>query len=213
MGQAISRRIRAAIACAVTLAAPVCAIADTWSPGSLDYEFVEFASYVADHSEAGAKQPLRLEDPAGIVADSGGATMTTATESPDQATGDAAMLGEQPSFPAAPDFGGLIVRLMVGTVAVLAACVISLLVGKRWLMKNTSIVSKRANRMQLLDTLNLSRRCCVQLVHVEDRKLVVGIDASGVRSMLVLNDSFDKELGRFEEPLDTEADQVEPLSS
>ena len=51
-----------------------------------------------------------------------------------------------------------------------------------------------AGKMELLDTLQLAPRCCLHLVRVRDRILVVGRDAAGMQQVVPMPDLFESHL-------------------
>jgi hypothetical protein len=53
--------------------------------------------------------------------------------------------------------------------------------------------------MKVLDTLSLARRCCLQLVEIDGRQVLVGYDAGGLRSVTPLVASFAEQCEEEEE--------------
>ncbi|MCZ6643616.1 MAG: flagellar biosynthetic protein FliO [Gammaproteobacteria bacterium] len=96
---------------------------------------------------------------------------------------------QQPDSPEPLDLGAIVFRLVLGSVAVLAACVVSLWAARRWL-KNGSVLGTGSGRMQLIESLALANRCSVQLIQVDNRKLLIGLDTSGLKTILPLADEF-----------------------
>ncbi len=96
---------------------------------------------------------------------------------------------QQPDSPEPLDLGAIVFRLVLGSVGVLAACVVSLWAARRWL-KNGSVLGTGSGRMQLIESLALANRCSVQLIQVDNRKLLIGLDTSGLKTILPLADEF-----------------------
>lgn len=90
----------------------------------------------------------------------------------------------QPEWVAAPEAGGQLARLGVGTVVVLGLCVATLYAGQRWLRGGPA--AAEGKQFQVLETLALGNRCSVLLVRAAGRQLLVGLDGSGVKSLLTL---------------------------
>ncbi len=96
---------------------------------------------------------------------------------------------QQPDSPEPFDLGAIVFRLVLGSAGVLAACVVSLWAARRWL-RNRSALGTGSGKMQLIESLALPNRCSVQLIQVDNRKLLVGLDNSGLKTILPLADSF-----------------------
>lgn len=94
-----------------------------------------------------------------------------------------------PQFGQQSEFGSLLSRLLVATVGVLIACCVTLLLAKKYLVQS-QVKTSPDGVMKLLATLPVSRRGCVQLVQVEDTKIVVAVDGGTLRSMIPLTESF-----------------------
>jgi flagellar biogenesis protein FliO len=101
----------------------------------------------------------------------------------------------------------MFVRLGLGTVAVLALCVATLWGCKRWL-RATPAPSSAASQLRLLETLPLGNRCCVHLVHVANRPVLIGADASGIKTVVPLPDTFAGTLLETTEDSTTPADNA-----
>jgi flagellar biogenesis protein FliO len=110
-----------------------------------------------------------------------------------------------PAMPEVPSTQGMIVRLVSGTAIVLGLCVVTLWGVRRWLhpaMTNGTGVRE----MRLLETLQLGNRCSLHLVHLGKQPVLVGTDASGIKSIVPLATPFesaleDAEQGSIGEPL------------
>jgi len=93
-----------------------------------------------------------------------------------------------PPAPEPFDIFNLLARMTIGTVTVLGVGVVGLLTARRWLPQG--IQGGRGEKMRLEESLALGKRCCVHLVSVENRKMVVVMDGGGVKSVETLNDPF-----------------------
>ncbi len=96
---------------------------------------------------------------------------------------------EAPMPPEPPDFRALVTRFVFGTAAVLVACVACLWLARRWLSHNVP-AGKADGRMKLVATVSLSNRSSLQLVDIEGHKVLVGSDASGIKTVTPLTESF-----------------------
>jgi len=94
-----------------------------------------------------------------------------------------------PSVPEAPDAKAMLMRLGVATAFVLALCVVTLWLGKRWL-GGTAAPAGPSHQMRLLETLPLGNRCAVYLVQVANRSIMIGTDPSGLKTIVPLPESF-----------------------
>ncbi|MGB6042756.1 MAG: hypothetical protein WBF93_06320 [Pirellulales bacterium] len=111
----------------------------------------------------------------------------------------------QPAMPQPPDFRSLILRLVCGVAVVLIACVGSLLVGKGWLQKGT-LKTTNSGRLKQLDSVMLPNRSCLKLYEVDRQRVLVGLDATGLKAVLPLTTPFAEALGSV-----AELDDVQPL--
>jgi flagellar biogenesis protein FliO len=102
-----------------------------------------------------------------------------------------------PAWPEAPDTRGMLTRLALGTAFVLALCVGALVLGRRWLRK-LPVASSTGGEMRVVETLSLGQRCRVHLVRVGRRRVLVGVDPSGVRAITPLPDLFEQALEEAE---------------
>lgn len=96
---------------------------------------------------------------------------------------------ETPVPPEPPDLRALVTRFVFGTAAVLVACVACLWLARRWLSHNMP-AGKTDGRMKLIATVSLSNRSSLQLVDIEGQKVLVGSDASGIKTVTPLTGSF-----------------------
>jgi flagellar biogenesis protein FliO len=102
-----------------------------------------------------------------------------------------------PTWPEAPDAGAMLTRLGVGTAVVLALCVGTLVVCRRWLRRLPG-QGGVAGQMALVETLPLGNRCLVHLVRVGKQQVLVGLDAGGLKSLVALAEPFDEALADAE---------------
>jgi len=103
-----------------------------------------------------------------------------------------------PAPPVAPDPASLLLRLIGLTAALLVVCAVVFWLAKR---SNRLLIAKgnTAGRMRHDGTLNLDRRSAVHLIQVDGQSVAVTTDASGLRSIVVLSEQFDKFLNETEE--------------
>ena len=95
----------------------------------------------------------------------------------------------KPEWPAPPDTGAMLLRLVIGTVVVLGLCVGSLWFGKPWLMR-LQLTNTTGQPMQIEGTVALGNRAVLYLVKIGDMQLVAGTDATGLKSLIALPASF-----------------------
>jgi flagellar biogenesis protein FliO len=111
--------------------------------------------------------------------------------------GKDALVYTPPQWPEAPDPKAMLLRLALGTAFVLALCVGSLWVGKRWL-KKLPTTAAGTGQMTVVETLNLGNRCCMHLVKVGARQVLVGTDGSGLTTIAPLPETFDSTMQELE---------------
>lgn len=100
-----------------------------------------------------------------------------------------------PAAPAPPNPTGLLLRLVLLTAGTLALCG-----GILWLARRSARV-RTANadgggRMKHLGSLTLDRRSTVHVIAVDGQQVSVTVDATGLRSMVVLSEPFPDALDR-----------------
>jgi hypothetical protein len=100
-----------------------------------------------------------------------------------------------PAWPEAPDPRAMLTRLGVGTAVVLALCVGTLVLCRRWLRQVPGPGGANA-RMALVETLPLGNRC---LVRVGKQQVLVGLDGGGLKSLVALPDAFDDALDQAQD--------------
>jgi flagellar biogenesis protein FliO len=94
-----------------------------------------------------------------------------------------------PSMPSVPDARLMLTRLVVGTGVVLGLCVLTLWLCKRWLVR---LPAKTTGLTQLtvVETLALGNRCSVHLLHAANRQVLIGVDGTGIKTMIALPELF-----------------------
>jgi len=97
-----------------------------------------------------------------------------------------------PAVPEAPSARSMLIRLALGTVVVLALCVGTLWIGKRWFQVVPE--SKPGSKLQLVETLALGRMCTLHLVIVGGRQVLVGVDGGGIKSLVPMPVDFEQSL-------------------
>ena len=98
------------------------------------------------------------------------------------------------------DFGGLITQLVTSTLVVLGLCVAFLLIAKKFRLD--SLVSPRAkpresnvpSDMKLESTLRLGRGNSLHIVEAGGHRLAVGMDATGIKTIVPLQPIFSQQL-------------------
>jgi flagellar biogenesis protein FliO len=93
-----------------------------------------------------------------------------------------------PPWPEAPDPKALLARLGVGTVVVLGLCVGTLWAAKRWLQGAAPVAASQ--QLRLLEALPLGNRCTLYLVSVGNRRVLVGADGGGLKTVAPLTEGF-----------------------
>ncbi len=94
-----------------------------------------------------------------------------------------------PQLPEAPNTGAMLMRLGVGTVVVLALCVVSLWFGKPWL-RRLKVAGTGTASFYVEGSVSVGNRAMLYLVRVGDTQLVAGTDAGGLKSLIALPQSF-----------------------
>src|SRR5262249_7098333 len=102
-----------------------------------------------------------------------------------------------PAWPDGPDPKAMLLRLAFGTVVVLGLCVGTLWFGKRWL-RGVPAKNAAGAQLSLVDTLALGNRCAVYLVKVGSRQVLVGADASGLKSLVPLVEPFESTMSEVQ---------------
>jgi flagellar biogenesis protein FliO len=103
------------------------------------------------------------------------------------------------SWPDAPDTAAMLRRLVLGTATVLGLCIGSLFVGRRWLRGAPARVNS-GNKLRLVETVSLGNRCVVHLIQSGNHQILVGVDGTGVRSLVPLPPSFEQAIADVRSP-------------
>ena len=111
--------------------------------------------------------------------------------------GDIALKYTPPDAPVAPDPAGLLFRLIGLTAALLLFCGVILWLAKRG-NRLTGTKGEGGGRIRHEGTLNLDRRSAVHIITVDGQTVAVTTDASGLRSIVVLSEPFEKVLDEEE---------------
>jgi flagellar biogenesis protein FliO len=122
-----------------------------------------------------------------------GAAAVSAEEAPDYTP---------PAMPDLPSPRAMLVRLAVGTVVVLALCVVTLFIIKRW-FGPFAPTQAGGRELFVLETLQLNGRCSVFLIQTGKTRALAGLDASGLKVLMPLPEPFEMslaEVGGAEEP-------------
>ena len=98
-----------------------------------------------------------------------------------------------PSWPEPPDAGAMLRRLGLGTAAVLVLCAGTLWIGKRWL-RGTPVKGAGGGQLHLVETVALGNRCAVHLLRAGHQQVLVGVDGSGLKTVVALPPIFDTSL-------------------
>jgi flagellar biogenesis protein FliO len=88
-----------------------------------------------------------------------------------------------PALPDAPSPQAMLLRLGLGTAVVLGLCVATLAGLRRW-MNPSPANGSGPREMRLLETLQLGNRCSLHLVHLGNTPLIVGVDATGIKTIV-----------------------------
>lgn len=108
-----------------------------------------------------------------------------------------------PEAPATPSIGGLLLRLVGLTAAMLGLCAVVLWLARRANRLPTD--KDAAGRMQHEGTLVLDRRSAVHMIRVDGQTIAVTTDATGLRSVVVLAEPFEEALDESAAPQTNEA--------
>lgn len=100
-------------------------------------------------------------------------------------------------LPEIPNFQAMMLRLGLGTITVLGLCVFSLWGMRQW-MNPTAITGSNERVMRLMETLQLGNRCSLHLVQLGNREVIVGVDSTGIKTVLPLAAAFDDVLAQAE---------------
>jgi flagellar biogenesis protein FliO len=127
---------------------------------------------------------------------------------PDKASAAGGALEYTP--PALPDFpspGAMLLRLALGTAAVLALCVVTLVAARRF-VRPPPAAGAAGQELRLIESLPLGGRCSVHLLQAGKTRALAGVDATGLKVLLALPETFAEALAHDapgEEPAPREA--------
>jgi flagellar biogenesis protein FliO len=111
-----------------------------------------------------------------------------------------------------PDAKAMLTRLGIATAIVLVLCVVTLWLGKRWLVGSPSQTGKEG-QLRLVETLALGNRCVVHLIHVGNRPVLIGADPSGIKTVVPLPESFGEQVLTTAVDVDVPAQDLEGASA
>jgi flagellar biogenesis protein FliO len=100
---------------------------------------------------------------------------------------------DPPDLPEMPPLKPMLLRLALGTVLVLILCIFTLGASKRWVRPLAAPINQ-GRKLRILESLALGGRCSVLLLQAEEAKILVGMDPSGIKTLLPLPKSFDRAL-------------------
>ncbi len=120
---------------------------------------------------------------------------TIEVESPEREAGEDSTYS--PNWPEPPNTAGMLLRLGFGTVITLGLCVGTMVLGKRWLQRQTPHAATRMLKIE--ESVVIGHRATLFLIKVGDNQLVAGTDAGGLKSLIVLPTAFQDVLDRREE--------------
>lgn len=104
-----------------------------------------------------------------------------------------------PETPEIPSTRALFLRLG-GMTAVVLVLGVGVLVGGRHWLRGVAPARAGGGALRLVETLNLGNRCNLHLVQIATRQILVGADATGIKSVVTLTDDFEHYLGEREDP-------------
>ncbi len=138
---------------------------------------------------------------AGVVLPQLAPAEAPAAPSKDESKGKGDLRYTPPTWPEPPSYGAMFLRLGLGTTLVLGLCVATLWGGKRWLAK-LAPAPRTTGEMKLVESLPLGNRCALHLVQIASKQILVGADASGIRTVVPLSEAFEAVLNETqpEEP-------------
>jgi flagellar biogenesis protein FliO len=110
-----------------------------------------------------------------------------------------------PELPQVPSTRAMFLRLGGMTVVVLVLCVGVLVCGKRW-MRGFAPNQAAGGKLALVETLQLGNRCSLHLVQLSSRQVLVGADATGLKTVVPLPDVFENCLDDTEQQPRKQAD-------
>ena len=103
-----------------------------------------------------------------------------------------------PDLPELPSPQAIFLRLGIGTAVVLALCVLTLWIGKRWIQPLAVPVTEN-KYLRVLEVLPLGGRCSVYLLQVGETRILAGLDHTGFKTLMPLPQSFDDALAELDD--------------
>ncbi len=98
-----------------------------------------------------------------------------------------------PAAPTPPDPANLLTRLLLMTTGVMVLCAVVLWLARR-AQRGPTGKGDPTGRFQLDGSLAIDRRSAVHLIRVDGQAVAVTTDATGLRSITLLSESFDTTL-------------------
>jgi len=117
-------------------------------------------------------------------------------------------IGDQPRT----DLTGMLSRLFWGTTLTLIACCVTLWLAKEFLRRQT-VHPQEHEKLKLVAALAVSRRCSLQLIEADGKRIIVALDNGSLRSVVALADSFDSELIETSDQSHSDSIDVEPAEA
>jgi flagellar biogenesis protein FliO len=114
-----------------------------------------------------------------------------------------------PALPERPNPQGMLARLAWGTILVLGLSVASIWGMRRWTQMH-ALAGSGQRTLRLVETLALGNRCCLHLVHLGQREVLVGVDGAGIKTIVPLTKAFDDVLGEETGNQEAEDGKQEP---
>ncbi len=180
-------------------------------PGQQPEPWRESARPLAPLAQDGSAGSFRVREPAELLSvtdrtfysdsSSSGvqlASWETPAESADATSNDGEVSAdteplsrlEWPEPDGSVDAGATLRGLAEGAGLVLAVCVVGLWGLRHWLVKRSQPAGSGHN-LRRIESLALPQRCQVHLLDVQGKRVLVAMDAGGLKGVTVLPDSFD----------------------
>jgi|GEM_PF-2991747 flagellar biogenesis protein FliO len=101
--------------------------------------------------------------------------------------------------PEALDLEELVTRLAIGTGIVLLVAVVSVLVIRKWLGPAATLRQPVTQRLRHIESLVLPQRASIQLVELDGRPILIGMNADGLQTITPIERSFSESLSAIKE--------------
>lgn len=119
--------------------------------------------------------------------------------------------GSEP--PAALDLGDLLGRLGIATGIVLAIAVVSVLAIRKWMGPAVGLRPTSTQRLRHVESLALPMRASIQLVELDGKPILIGMNAAGLQTITPVERSFAESLNSLNEEDATEKSSAgEPMT-